>query len=243
MRDPTNVPKYSICITNYNTRDTILESLQSILNQIDSSFEIIVCDNCSTDGSREILEKYAKKNMLKLIVERSTRGRGRQIAFANSKGNWILTGLDLDDVFKPTLKDILKIYHKEHEGYMLGFGTHGAYGIALIPRAVVQEVGGWRDLRWGEDLDFRLRVERISKFQRCGDLSDASIWLQITCDQRRRRPLYWIRETYVMYECRYHIGVSVFDFRRILWYKKPLNFLIAFAAVIVCRMKGVKRLN
>ena len=103
-----------------------------------------MCDNCSTDGSREILADYANRGKLKLIVERSSRGRGREIAFENSTGEWILSGLDMDDVFKPTLRDILKLYHEKHEGYMLSFGT-----VHIIPRAVVEEVGGWRDLYGG----------------------------------------------------------------------------------------------
>ena len=63
-------PKYSVCITNYNSIDTIRESMKSIFNQLNESFEIVVCDNCSKDGSKEILQEYARRGKIKLVVER-----------------------------------------------------------------------------------------------------------------------------------------------------------------------------
>jgi glycosyltransferase involved in cell wall biosynthesis len=231
--DITPAPRYSICITNYNTRETIRGSLQSILDQVDSSFEIVVCDNCSTDGSREILEEYASKAKLRLIVERSTRGRGRQIAFNKSKGDWILSGFDMDDVFRPTLKDILKMYHEKHEGYVLSFGT-----VHIIPRAIVEEVGGWKDLQWGEDVDFCRRVESISKLHYFDDSSP----LVMKKGHVRRGTLQRIRNTYALYQTRYRIGIKVFrDIERNPWYERPLLFLIAIGAVMTCRLKGVRK--
>jgi glycosyltransferase involved in cell wall biosynthesis len=150
--------KYSICITNYNSKDTLSRCLDSVLCQIDSDFEIVISDNCSTDGSLEILEEYAKSGKIKLIVERSSRGQGRQIAFESSVGTYILSGIDTDDFIKPVLKDILRLYHEKHEGFMLSFGT-----FHIIPRKLVIEIGGWRNLQWGEDIDFAKRIESIGK--------------------------------------------------------------------------------
>src|SRR5665647_3308215 len=134
--------KYSICITNYNMRNTLRECLESVFSQIDSDFEVVVCDNFSKDGSREILEEYARNRKIKLIIEHSNRGRGRQIAFEYSKGDYIISGIDTDDVIRPVLKDVLREYHEKHEGYMLQFET-----IYIVPRHLVIAVGGWRDLQ------------------------------------------------------------------------------------------------
>ena len=51
---------YSICITNFNSKNTLKRCLDSIICQIDSNFEIIISDNFSNDGSAEILEEYAQ---------------------------------------------------------------------------------------------------------------------------------------------------------------------------------------
>lgn len=225
--------KYSICITNYNMKDTIRRSMESVLAQIDSDIEVVVCDNCSDDGSREVLEEYARNGSINLIVEPSSRGKGRQIAFENSKGDYIISGIDTDDVFKPTLRDILKLYHDKHEGYMLSFKT-----IHIIPRQLVRAVGGWRDLQWGEDVDFIKRVESLSKLHYFDDDS-------IIIERRRkvkRGFIYGLKERYQFYQCRHKIGLNIFeDLMMYPWYVRPIQFSIAFAAIISSRLKRVRK--
>lgn len=68
--------KYSILITNYNTVDTIKQSLESILSQIDNNFEVIVVDNKSKDGSEKILKEFEKQGKIKVISIKCSRGRG-----------------------------------------------------------------------------------------------------------------------------------------------------------------------
>jgi len=227
--------KYSICITNYNSKDTIRNSLESLLNQLDSNFEVVVCDNYSTDGSREILQEYAKKGKLKLIVEKSSRGKGRQIAFENSSGDYIISGIDMDDILKPTLKEVMKMYHDQHEGYELLLGT-----IHIIPRKIVEEVGGWKDLQWGEDVDFCKRVESISKLHYI-----ANPWLLILKRGRvRRGPFYKFKERYRFYQVRYQIGVTIFgEVMMNPWYDRPILFFIALAALTMSKLRGVKKFN
>jgi len=229
-------PKYSICITDYNTKDTIRQSLESILSEINSSFEVVVCDSCSNDGTREILEEYAKQGKLRLIVQKSTCGRGRQIAFENSHGSYILSICGMDDIFKPNLKEILKEYHAEHEGYMMGIG----YALAIIPRKIVEEVGGWRDMQYFEDLDFKRRVESIKKLHWT---ADNSVFLM---ERRfaRRGVIDRVRDTCLQCECRYHLGISMFELVVAYpWHKRPPILLIAICAVLICRMKRVRFLK
>ena len=106
---------YSVCITNYNSIDTIRSSLESILSLLDDSFEVIVCDNYSNDGSRQVLEEYALKGRITLIVEHCSRGKGRQTAFESSQGKYIISGIDTDDRMTPDLHKFLEEYHKYHE--------------------------------------------------------------------------------------------------------------------------------
>ena len=52
------IPAISVIIPMYNTEKYIGECLESVLNQTFQDFEIIVVDNCSTDNSCKIVEKY-----------------------------------------------------------------------------------------------------------------------------------------------------------------------------------------
>lgn len=60
-RTLNNQPLVSICIPTYNNARFLRESLDSIVNQTYSNKEIIVSDNASTDGTKEIVYEYVKK--------------------------------------------------------------------------------------------------------------------------------------------------------------------------------------
>ena len=64
----------SVLLTTYNEADTIIPTLESVLNQTFGEFELIIVDD-STDKTCEILERYAKKdNRINLIVNQKRLG-------------------------------------------------------------------------------------------------------------------------------------------------------------------------
>jgi glycosyltransferase involved in cell wall biosynthesis len=138
-------PRYSICITHFNNRPTVKQSLESLLNQIDERFEVVVVDNFSSDGSWEILQKYASLGTILLFRAKCSRGRGRQLAFEYSSGDYVISGIDLDVIFKPTLLRVIDHYHEACEGLLMGGGP------VMAPREIIEGLGGWPDVQWGED--------------------------------------------------------------------------------------------
>ena len=57
-----DAPKISVLIPMYNRKHYIEDCVNSVLNQTFQDFEIIIRDNCSTDGSFEFVAKrYAKE--------------------------------------------------------------------------------------------------------------------------------------------------------------------------------------
>ncbi len=156
-RDEMNSIIYSICITNYNTYPIVEESINAILSQIDQNFEVVVVDNCSKDGSLEILERYQKEGLIRLFVQKCSRGVGRQLAFQASKGKYIISQLDLDDI-TGNIRNIIDFYHKRFEGKIMVL-----HDFMIGPRNVIVEIGGWRDLNWGEDFDLWSRAAKAGK--------------------------------------------------------------------------------
>lgn len=53
--------KISVFIVSYNQKEYIEQAIQSVVNQKLSPFEIIISDDCSTDGTWEIIQGYAKE--------------------------------------------------------------------------------------------------------------------------------------------------------------------------------------
>ena len=48
----------SVVMPSYNHEKYLPETIESVLNQTFEDFELIIVDDCSTDRSREIIEKY-----------------------------------------------------------------------------------------------------------------------------------------------------------------------------------------
>src|SRR5215212_7651674 len=51
-------PRFSIVIPTYNRADLVGYTIQSVLRQTFADFEIIVCDNCSTDNTAEVARQH-----------------------------------------------------------------------------------------------------------------------------------------------------------------------------------------
>jgi len=50
--------KHSILVITYNQADLIPYCLDSLLNQGVKPYEVVICDDCSTDNTYEVLQKY-----------------------------------------------------------------------------------------------------------------------------------------------------------------------------------------
>lgn len=52
------MPAVSVIVPNYNHAAYLNQRIETVLNQTFQDFELIILDDCSTDNSREIIEKY-----------------------------------------------------------------------------------------------------------------------------------------------------------------------------------------
>ncbi len=96
--------KISVFITSYNQREYLVEAIESVLNQTLKPFEIMIVDDCSSDGSQELIHGYASKypDWIRPICHPQNLGIAKNKAFAQreAKGDW-LTYLDGDDRYLP----------------------------------------------------------------------------------------------------------------------------------------------
>ena len=80
--------KVSIIIPCYNEHKTIAQIVNKILNQTKIEKEIIIIDDCSTDGTKEILQKNINSKVDKIIYNEKNFGKG----FCIKKGVEISSG-------------------------------------------------------------------------------------------------------------------------------------------------------
>lgn len=93
----------SVIIAAYNVEAYINECIESLLNQTYKNIEIIVCDDCSTDKTLEILLQYKDIPFLKVISNDSNKKQAysRNKCINLSRGKYILIQ-DADDLSEPT---------------------------------------------------------------------------------------------------------------------------------------------
>lgn len=90
-------------MATYNGADYLREQLDSILNQTVPAFEIVVCDDCSTDNTWPILIEYAKKyNCFKIVQNEKNIGflHNFEKVINLCSGDYIALS-DQDDIWLP----------------------------------------------------------------------------------------------------------------------------------------------
>lgn len=95
--------KVSVVMPCFNAAKYINKSIESILKQTYTNWELIIVDDGSTDESLQIMKQYASVDKrIKIITnyERKGPGGARNIALRACSGNYIAF-LDADDIAKP----------------------------------------------------------------------------------------------------------------------------------------------
>ncbi len=95
-------PLISVVVTTYNAGNYLKPQLDSILHQTYTHLEIIIADDCSTDGTVETLKDYANKDpRIKLICHETNLGfvKNLEDALSHTKGELIAIS-DQDDIWE-----------------------------------------------------------------------------------------------------------------------------------------------
>jgi len=94
-------PKITVLLSVYNDEKYIGESIDSILDQTFKDFELLIVDDCSTDGTVDVIRKY-KDSRIRLVVNKKnvdiTRSLNKGLKLARGK---YIARLDSDDVSIP----------------------------------------------------------------------------------------------------------------------------------------------
>jgi succinoglycan biosynthesis protein ExoO len=100
-------PRVSAVMPVYNGARTLMEAVNSVLNQTYGDFELIICNDASTDETENILNNI-KDGRVTVIHNRQNLGVGptRDNAIDLARGVWIAV-IDADDAWAPERLEVM----------------------------------------------------------------------------------------------------------------------------------------
>ncbi len=126
-------PTLSVCLITFNQVDYIRQTIESIIGQrITYTWNLIIADDCSSDGTKEILREFKSHNpdLIKLILQEKNVGpaknwrdllnsaSGKYIAYCEGDDYWIDTNkIQTQIKFLEEHKEFVGCFHNSEERY------------------------------------------------------------------------------------------------------------------------------
>jgi glycosyltransferase involved in cell wall biosynthesis len=132
--------KISLIITLKNEKETILELLNSILNQSKKPDELVIVDAGSIDNTVAIIRSFMKNKTIttRVIINKNCNiAEGRNIAIKNAKFDLIAVtdgGVRLD---KNWLQEITKPFNNDNK-FEVVFGSHKVNGKSFVGKCYAE---------------------------------------------------------------------------------------------------------
>jgi len=134
--------KISVYIPSYNQKEYLVEAIESVLCQTLAPHQLIIVDDCSTDGSQDLISDYASRypELITAVYHKQNLGvaRTRVDALNRVTGDYV-TYLDGDDKFLPS-----KLEKESRALKDSNFSCHIAFSNHYI------NYDGMRELTWRE---------------------------------------------------------------------------------------------
>lgn len=211
--------KYSIIVPVFNRPDEVDELLESLVQQKERDFEVIVVEDGSQKPCKDVCEKYeGQLDLHYFMKENSGPGQSRNYGAERAKGDYLLI-LDsdvvlpegylqaIDDELATQPADAFGGPDSAHDSFtpvqkaisysMTSFFTTGGirggkkkldkfYPRSFnmgIRREVYAKLGGFSKMRFGEDIDFSIRIIKAGYATRL--FPSAWVWHKRRTDFRK----------------------------------------------------------
>ena len=129
-----NQPLVSVPVITYNSSKFVLETLESIKAQTYQNIELIISDDCSTDNTIELCQKWVEKNKdrfirTQIITSEMNTGVSANLNRAETacQGEWV-KGIAGDDLLMPNCIIDCVEYVQQHSDIIYLFGRIEAFG-------------------------------------------------------------------------------------------------------------------
>ena len=120
--------KVDIILPNFNSSDSINETIKSIVDQTFKNWKLIIVDDCSDKKTKTILKKFAKNKKIKIFWLKKNKGAGycRNYAIKKSKSPY-LAFIDSDDIWKKNKLET-QLRFMENNKYLFTYTSYKTFG-------------------------------------------------------------------------------------------------------------------
>lgn len=199
------MPLVSIIMPTYNCGRFIKDSIDSVLAQTYTNWELLIVDDCSTDNTESIVRAY-KDTRIHYFRNEKNKGAAltRNRALREAKGRYIAF-LDSDDLWIPEKLE-RQIAHMKQKGYAFTYHEYIEMDESSNPLGIL--VSGKKHVRpfdmysccWPGCLTVMYDAQRVGLIQ-IPDIhknNDSAMWLQVI----RKSDCYLLPETLAKYRRR-----------------------------------------
>ncbi len=190
-----SIPKFSVIMANYNNGGYIAEAIESVLNQTFKDWELIIIEDCSTDNSVAIINRYLDDKRIRLIQHERNRGyiAALKSGIANVQSEYFGI-LDSDDCLTKDAVETMYSHHVDfpdagliysqfmccHEDLaprQIGFGAkipagktnldaHLVSAFRTFKMADYLKTSGYdEDILYAEDRDISYKMEEVTQLK------------------------------------------------------------------------------
>lgn len=189
-------PPVSICLVTYNRARLLPSTVDSLLAQSYTDFELVISDDCSTDDTEDVCREYARRDP-RIRYYRNDKNLGMpgnlNVSLQIAHGNYLANVHD-GDVYRydlvakwkkalddyPTAGFVFNPYRSRHED-----GSEIIHRVPFPSLIPGRELGAWLLSRWGSCVYGTVMVrrdvyEKVEWFDlQFGNYSDVDMWLRI----------------------------------------------------------------
>lgn len=114
----TKAPVISVLLPSYNNKQYLADAIESVINQTEKGWELIISDDASTDGSFELAQTYTKKDKRIKVFKNETnlgnpKNRNMLLGYAHPEARFVAI-LDSDDTMLPERLEMQKRFLEKH---------------------------------------------------------------------------------------------------------------------------------
>ena len=199
-------PLVSIITPIYNNANVIEKTINSVLNQTYSNWELLLIDDASIDQIKAVLKPFTESDSrIKLFTHKNNKGaaEARNLGTKMATGNYIAF-LDADDLWKEN-KLKLQVYHLANNTTDISFGSYE--WIDSNGRSLNKKVNALKSLTYNKllkanyigNLTGMYNCERLGKIftKNLNKRQDWLLWLEAL--NRSDKPAISIQETIAYY--------------------------------------------